>query len=146
MGLDFMLEVFDSVCILLAKAEQKHFQYTKKMLDERGVNITPGQMVVLYALYKGDGISITDLGKKVFLDNSTLTGLIDRLERAGLLIRTAVPEDRRSYNIHLTARANEIRDDVLAINRGVADFMLADCTDAEIAVFRRVLLNIYNRL
>ena len=76
-----MLEIFDSVCILLAKAEQKHFQFTKKMLDERRLGITPGQMIVLYTLYKKDGASITDLSKRCYLDNSTLTGLMDRLER-----------------------------------------------------------------
>ena len=34
-----MLEIFDSVCILLAKAEQKHFQFTKKMLDEKAEEV-----------------------------------------------------------------------------------------------------------
>ena len=82
-----MLEIFDSVCILLAKAEQKHFQFTKKILDERGLGITPGQLIVLYTLYKQDGESITDLGRRCFLDNSTLTGLIDRLERLKLVSR-----------------------------------------------------------
>lgn len=141
-----MLEIFDSICILLAKAEQKHFQYTKKLLDDRGLSITPGQMVILYALYKGDGISITDLSKKVFLDNSTLTGLIDRLERAGLLIRLGVPGDRRAYNIHLTEKASEIRDAVLDVSSMVAETMLDGCSESEKAAFRKVLLHIYAKL
>ena len=70
-----MLEVFNSLCILLAKAEQKHYQYTKRCLEKAGMErLTPGQMAVLYALYKHDGISITELGKAIYLDNSTLTG------------------------------------------------------------------------
>ena len=115
-----VLEIFDSVCILLAKAEQKHFQFTKKMLDERGLGITPGQMIILYTLYKQDGESITELGKRCFLDNSTLTGLIDRLERLQLLSRVAVPGDRRAYSIYLTDAGRAIREQVTEVMESVA--------------------------
>ncbi|MDF2930459.1 MAG: ohrR 1 [Anaerospora sp.] len=81
-------------------------------------------MVVLYALYKGDGVSITELSKKSYLDNSTLTGLIDRLERAHFVSRVDVPEDRRSYYIYLTEEANAIRDQAIAIMQSVAKTML----------------------
>lgn len=141
-----MLEIFDSVCILLAKAEQKHFQFTKKMLDEKGLGITPGQLIVLYTLYKKDGVSITDLGKRSFLDNSTLTGLIDRLERLQLLSRVDVPGDRRSFSIYLTPAALLIRDDVIEIMNSVAKTMLAGCSAAEVKTFQKVLHNIFNKL
>ncbi len=141
-----MLEIFDSVCILLAKAEQKHFQFTKRMLDEKGLGITPGQLIVLYTLYKKDGVSITDLGKRSFLDNSTLTGLIDRLERLQLLSRVDVPGDRRSFSIYLTPAALLIRDDVTEIMNAVAKTMLSGCSAAEVKTFQKVLHNIFNKL
>ena len=120
-----MLEIFDSVCILLAKAEQKHFQFTKRLLDEKGLGITPGQLIVLYTLYKKDGLSITDLGKRSFLDNSTLTGLIDRMERLHLLSRVDVPGDRRAFSIFLTPEALAIREEATQIMESVANTMLA---------------------
>lgn len=141
-----MLEIFDSVCILLAKAEQKHFQFTKRMLDEKGLGITPGQLIVLYTLYKKDGVSITDLSKRSFLDNSTLTGLIDRLERIQLLSRVDVPGDRRSFSIFLTPAALKIREDVIEIMHSVAGTMLAGCSAAEVKTFQKVLHNIFNKL
>ena len=141
-----VLEIFDSVCILLAKAEQKHFQFTKKMLDERGLGITPGQMIILYTLYKQDGESITELGKRCFLDNSTLTGLIDRLERLQLLSRVAVPGDRRAYSIYLTDAGRAIREQVTEVMESVAQTMLAGCSDDEIAIFEKVLRNIFDKL
>jgi len=141
-----VLEIFDNVCILLAKSEQKHFQFTKKLLEENGLGITPGQLVVLYALFKGDGVSITELSKKSYLDNSTLTGLIDRLERAHLVSRVDVPEDRRSYCIYLTDEANAIREQAIAIMQSVAKTMLAGCSEEEVRAFRKVLLNIYEKL
>ena len=141
-----MLEIFDSVCILLAKAEQKHFQYTKKVLDERGLGITPGQLIVLYALYKKDGESITDLGKRCFLDNSTLTGLIDRLERQHLVSRVDVPGDRRAFSIFLTAKAVAVRERLIDVMNTVAGVMLSGCSAAEIKTFHKVLHNIFIKL
>jgi DNA-binding MarR family transcriptional regulator len=141
-----MLEIFDSVCILLAKAEQKHFQFTKKMLDERGLGITPGQMIVLYTLYKKDGASITDLSKRCYLDNSTLTGLMDRLERLKLVRRVDVPGDRRACSIFLTPEALAMRSQVTEVMEKVATTMLAGCSEQEIMVFEKVLRNIFNKL
>ena len=141
-----MLEIFDSVCILLAKAEQKHFQYTKRMLDERSLSITPGQMIVLYTLYKKDGVSITDLSKRCYLDNSTLTGLMDRLERLQLVQRVDVPGDRRAFSIFLTPEAMGIRDQVVEVMETVATTMLEGCSEAEIEIFEKVLRNIFTKL
>ena len=141
-----MLEIFDSVCILLAKAEQKHFQFTKKMLDERRLGITPGQMIVLYTLYKKDGASITDLSTRCYLDNSTLTGLMDRLERLQLVSRVDVPGDRRAFSIFLTQQALAMREQVFAVMDKVAEIMLEGCSEQEIAAFEKVLRNIFAKL
>ena len=141
-----MLEIFDSVCILLAKAEQKHFQFTKKMLDERRLGITPGQMIVLYTLYKKDGAPITDLSKRCYLDNSTLTGLMDRLERLQLVSRVDVPGDRRAFSIFLTPQALAMREQVFAVMDKVAEIMLEGCSEQEIAAFEKVLRNIFAKL
>lgn len=141
-----MLEIFDSVCILLAKAEQKHFQFTKKILEERGLGITPGQMIILYTLYKKDGVSITELGKRSFLDNSTLTGLIDRLERLRLVSRVDVPGDRRAFSIFLTPDAMAIKEAVEKVMAVVARTMLSGCGEEEIKTFQKVLHNIFIKL
>ncbi|WP_246105389.1 MarR family winged helix-turn-helix transcriptional regulator [Sporomusa termitida] len=130
----------------MAKAEQKHYNYTRRLLAKEKLNITPGQMAVIYTLYKGDGISITELGKKCYLDNSTLTGIIDRLERSGLVLRTGQQEDRRSFLICLTAAARALEGRITEIMDRICNSMLAECTEEEIAAFRKVLLNVFARL
>lgn len=141
-----MLNIFDSTCILLAKAEQKHFLYTKRMLEKSGLEVSPGQLVVLYSLYKKDNISISELSKDVFLDNSTLTGIIDRLERIDLVMRVEAPNDRRSYQIILTEKAKRLQDVTLCIMKQVEAKMLEDFNETEIAFFRKVLMSIYHKL
>lgn len=121
-----MLGIFDSTCILLAKAEQKHFLYIKKQLEACRLAVSPGQSVILYALFKKDNISITELSKNVLLDNSTLTYLIDRMERAELVCREEAPYDRRAYHIVLTEKALALKNDLLHIMGSVEKRMLTE--------------------
>lgn len=141
-----MLHIFDSTCLLLAKAEQKHHNYSKKILIKEELNITPGQMAILYTLYNGDGITITELSKKCYLDNSTLTGVIDRLEKAGLVLRKEHPEDRRQLFIYLTDSARAKKPLINDVMNRISATMLSECTEEEISIFRKVLLNIFNKL
>jgi DNA-binding MarR family transcriptional regulator len=137
-----LLEIFDSMCILLAKSEQKHFSYTKKILDQSGLEISPGQLVVLYSLFNKDNISISELSKNVLLDNSTLTGLIDRLEKVDLVSRIDTPNDRRSYQIILTEKAKTHKLAILKVMKQIEGKMLEGCSEAEIHMFRSILQRI----
>ncbi|QDR81838.1 Transcriptional regulator SlyA [Sporomusa termitida] len=138
-----MLNIFDSMCILLAKAEQKHFLYTKKQLEAGKLAVSPGQSVILYSLYKKDNISISELSKNVFLDNSTLTGLIDRMERSELVRREGAPYDRRAYHIVLTEKAKDLKEDLLNALSDIEKEMLKNCDETEINIFRNVLKKIF---
>lgn len=140
-----MLPIFDSICILLAKAEQKHNQFAKEILS-RKIGITPVQMMVLYTLYKGDGISLSELGKRCYLDSSTLTGLIDRMESSNLVYRADSPDDRRAYHIFLTEKAFALKESVLEVLNIVRKEMLKECTEEEVIVFEKVLRKIYQTL
>ena len=51
----------------------------------------------------GTPLSQNDLSRRLLVDKSNVTGLIDRLEKAGLIRRNPVPGDRRRYHISLTA-------------------------------------------
>jgi DNA-binding MarR family transcriptional regulator len=65
-------------------------------------DLTPAQLFVLTCLGQEDGQQPKDLAEKVFLDSSSVTGLIDRTERAGFLERRPDPSDRRALRIYLT--------------------------------------------
>jgi len=141
-----MLEIFENTCILLAKAEQAHFQHTKtRFLQERG-DITPVQWLVLCALFKKDGESITQLAKRCYLDNSTITGVIDRLEKAEYVAREPLEGDRRVYKIVLLPKAYEIKEKYTEMSSNIRAHMLEDCTDEDVVTFRKVLLNIFEKL
>ncbi|MBI5606784.1 MAG: MarR family transcriptional regulator [Deltaproteobacteria bacterium] len=89
----------------LAKASQTGIKFMTQKVS--GLNITPVQAMVLGFLAEEDQIIAGELGKKVELDSATLTGILDRLEAAGLIERKGNPDDRRSIKIHLTKQGKE---------------------------------------
>ena len=141
-----MLEILENTCILLAKAEQVHLQRTRNCFTQAGIDITPVQWLVLYALYEKDNESLTQLSRRCYLDNSTITGVVDRLEKAGYVSREPFKGDRRVYSIVLLPKAFEIREKVAKITDSIFTEMTLGCTNEEIAVFRKVLLNIFQNL
>ena len=66
----------DCIVFLLAKAYQKAHGNLKKRLHPYG--LTPIQNLILQALQEEDGLSAGDIGKRLVLDNATLSGVLDR--------------------------------------------------------------------
>ncbi|MCX8124213.1 MAG: MarR family transcriptional regulator [Spirochaetes bacterium] len=64
---------------------------------------------------KDEGIKINDLGKLAGLEPSSMTGIIDRMEKDGLVMRMHDPKDRRAIIVQLTEKGITIRKDILAI-------------------------------
>lgn len=85
-------------------------QYVNRLLQESGMGeVSMGFIGVLLELYRADGQTLTELGEAVKLEKSTMTGLIDRMVRAGLVTREADPADRRVLRVWLTERGKRIQ-------------------------------------
>jgi len=110
---------------------------TRKKVASYGLTTT--QFFLLTALYEEDGIPITALAQKVALDKATLTGLLDRLERDGLIRRESNPEDRRTIKIHLTAKAEGLRDELTDLYHQNNEIFLSKLSGEERRVFEQVV-------
>lgn len=78
--------------------------------QEQGLPIA--QWSALKTLWNRDGLTISEIGEKLFIKNSTMTALIDRMERDGLVRRERDPGDRRSVRVFLSARGAGLKDRV----------------------------------
>lgn len=74
----------------------------KGFAKEKVGNISPAYLGVLLALWNEDSLKANELGKRAGLEPSTMTGLLDRMERDGLVKREPDPNDRRASLICLT--------------------------------------------
>lgn len=75
--------------------------------------ISGAQWAILWNLYRAqeDGqpnLRVTDLGERLLIRPPSVTGVIDRLVRSGLITRSASPEDKRVSLIALTPRGREV--------------------------------------
>ena len=77
-------------------------------------NLSPSQFNVLNLLRLNPaGLSQTDLSRELLTHRSTVTGLVDRLEKRGLAARREVAADRRAYSVVLTAAGARLLRDIL---------------------------------
>src|SRR5271156_2132964 len=90
----------DFLCFAIYSTNLAVNRLNKPVLDELG--LTYPQYIVLVALCEQDDQTVGGLGDKLFLDSSTLTPLLKRLETMGHLTRQRDPEDERQVRVRLT--------------------------------------------
>jgi len=118
----------DFLCFAVYSANLAVNRINKPWLDELG--LTYLQYIVLVALYEEDGQTVGGLGERLFLDSSTLTPLLKRLETMGHITRQRAPEDERVVRVHLTPKGRSVRGKAFAYRDelakatglGVADY------------------------
>lgn len=84
----------------LAQTYQAFFSYSDGHVREMG--LTSPQFDVIATLGDTEGMSMKDLAAATLVTKGTLTGIVDRLEKKGLLRREVPPENRRSFTVVLT--------------------------------------------
>jgi DNA-binding MarR family transcriptional regulator len=138
MGVEVAVERLEEcVSFLLGKAYQRVQQAAKLRLVPHGV--TPVQYGLLRVLSERDGQNGAELGERLQLDSATITGLLDRLERAGLVERRADDQDRRVNRIFATAQARALQPVLDRAMDEVNDSFLAEFASGEAARLREQL-------
>ena len=88
-------KIDDCIFFQLAKANQAGSKFWSNCVSK--YNLTAVQGMVMNFLGQKDGITASELGKRTGLDSATLTGILDRLETAGLIERKRHPHDEGRY-------------------------------------------------
>lgn len=74
----------------------------------KGMNITGTQGMLMGILIHHGNMKISDLSEKIGLSNSTVSGIVDRLEKQGCVERVRSKEDRRVIYVNITKKHKEI--------------------------------------
>lgn len=102
----------ECVNYLLTTAQHSVFL---KMTEKLSVfDLTPVQYAVLYCLWENDKKSPKEIAERLKLENSTISGILERMEKKGLIKRMISKEDRRFIQIMLTEKGAVLEKDVLA--------------------------------
>lgn len=106
---DFKPEV-DSILEATVYLYTESRRITKEVA--RRVELTGPQVTVLKVLEGVGDLSLSELSERIRAQNSTVTGIIDRMEREGLVVRARSTEDRRVINIRLTEKGAKIAREI----------------------------------
>lgn len=145
-----MIEVTDCPYYLLTRASLATTAMLRQQLTAAGVEqIRPAYLGVLMCLWAEDGLRAVELGRRAGLEPSTMTGLLDRMERDGLLARAPDPDDRRAHRITLTPGGRRAQKPVMRVIDGALQRMFEGVAARDLetlkAALRQVLTNA-NRL
>lgn len=104
---DEMLRLENQLCFAVHSAAHAFARAYKPLLDP--LDLTYPQYLVLLRLWEQDGQTVSELGTPLFLDSGTLTPLLKRMEKAGLLARSRDKIDERQVRVVLTEKGNALR-------------------------------------
>jgi DNA-binding MarR family transcriptional regulator len=107
----------NQLCFALYSASLLMTKLYKPLLDEIG--LTYPQYLAMLALWEEDGVTVSALGARLHLDSGTLTPLLKRLEKAGLLTRERNEEDERQVLVRLTQEGRALKKRAADIPRKI---------------------------
>ena len=123
---DDPLQLTDFLCFAVYAANHAFNRVYKPLLDALG--LTYPQYLVMVVLWEKDDRTVSEIGERLFLESSTLTPLLKRLEAAGVVRRTRDTQDERVVRIGLTpvgralrARAVDVPHCILAATGGTME-------------------------
>lgn len=137
------MELNECINFLLTRAQQTVFQYVKANLSQ--FDVTPAQYGILKCLWNENGQTPKQIAKILSLDGSTITGVIDRMESKGLVIRTPDPDDRRTLKVIITDKGLELREQIEKVIEEVNEYILEIFTRDEQEQLKKFLELIANR-
>ncbi len=103
--MDDRIRYNECIVFLLAKANQKAQRNLKKRLKK--FNLTTVQGLILGELLEEDGMTASEIGSRLVLDNATVSGVLDRLLERGWITKEADINDKRVQKIFLSSRNEE---------------------------------------
>ena len=113
----------------------------QRLLEKRiaAHGVTRGQWYFLRVLWTEDGLSQRELSARVGMMEPTTVIALHSMEKSGLIRRIRSSEDRRRSHVSLTPKAQRMRNELLALARGITDQAEDGIARDDLALFRRVI-------
>lgn len=132
---------------LVTKIKQLGDRIFEKILSEKNIDAFNGaQGRILYVLWQEDGISIRSLSTKCGLAITSLTTMLERMEKQGLIRRVQSEADKRKTLLFLTERAYALKNEYDFVSKEMGDIYYKCFSDEEIILFEGYLDRIRKNL
>ncbi len=116
------LKLENQLCFPLYAASRLVTRHYQPFLDKLG--ITYPQYLVLMILWENDAMAVNDIAKKLILNTNTITPLLKRMEKQGILVREKSQEDERKVIVKLTTKGLQLKNEACGIPEELAAELL----------------------
>jgi DNA-binding MarR family transcriptional regulator len=134
------MDLRNCINYLLTVAQHEVFQLLSERLAHYG--ITPGQYGVLNCLWKSGELSPKEIAQTLCLETSTISGVLDRMQKKGLIDRFINPDDRRVVRVSATPAGEALKEDVLRTVEEVNKEILSRFDPENVALLSDILRQI----
>lgn len=117
-------------------------RFTSEMGD---IGLTPIQWSALLTIMKRPGTDQITLSREIFIDPSTIAGVLERLESRHLLRREVSPEDRRVRLLYITKDGEAVMKDAIEAVMVTQEWLMEPLTPADRVTFMELMLRVLNR-
>jgi len=114
-----LLKLDNQLCFSIYAASRAITRAYRPLLDPLG--LTYPQYLVLLILWEKDGLSVNEIGHRLYLDSGTLTPLLKRMEQGRFIERRRDTSDERRVEIWLGPRGHELRASAIRIPEGLIE-------------------------
>ena len=121
----------NQLCFRLYTASRLLTQAYHPLLSEHG--LTYPQYLVLLVLWEKDAQPVNDIAKRLLLETNTVTPLLQRMEKEGILTRAKGKQDARQMIVSLTKAGKELQKKLAAVPPTVGSAVLCDSVTLETA-------------
>ncbi len=132
---------------LITQIKQVQGRIFDMLLQKAGIEEFNGaQGRILYVLWQEDGLAVVELAKRTGLAKTTLTSMLERMEKKGFLKRVPDIKDRRMLKIYLTKSARMLSEQYNQVSDEMSRIFYKDFSEEEIVVFETTLKKILGNL
>jgi DNA-binding MarR family transcriptional regulator len=139
---DRALLLDNQLCFALYSTSLAVTKLYKPLLEALG--LTYPQYLVMLVLWEGDGLSVSSLGERLYLDSGTLTPLLKRMEASKLLQRQRATHDERQVLVTLTPEGRRLKNRAATVPGCVVK--ATACPVAELTTLTRHIQALRQRL
>lgn len=100
------------ICYSLKVTMKKIERHLTHILDEYGLNFP--KSLIIFCLLEREGSSLSEIGQRAQIENSSLTTMVERLEKDGFVIRKLDDQDRRMVRLFLTGKGRKSGEEILS--------------------------------
>ena len=140
---EFLLD--NQLCFRLYTASRLLTQAYHPLLSVHG--LTYPQYLVLLVLWEKDAQPVNDIAKRLYLETNTMTPLLQRMEKEGILTRTKGTKDARQMIVKLTKKGKQLQDKLAEVPFTLGNAVICESVTPETApVLFKMLDDIISKL